>query len=39
MIYSLDREAPTQNLQKVSPEELNAIADKARLRGLDVSVA
>jgi wyosine [tRNA(Phe)-imidazoG37] synthetase (radical SAM superfamily) len=39
MIYSLDREAPTQTLQKVSVEELNIIADKARERGFDVSVA
>jgi wyosine [tRNA(Phe)-imidazoG37] synthetase (radical SAM superfamily) len=39
MIYSLDREAPTQTLQKVSLEELNIIADKARESGFDVSVA
>ncbi len=39
MMYSLDREAPTQTLQKVSVEELNRIADKARARGFDVSVA
>lgn len=39
MIYSLDREAPTQTLQKVSIEELNAIAEKVRARGLEVSVA
>ena len=39
MIYSLDREAPTQNLQKISVTELNAIADKARSRGFEVSVA
>lgn len=39
MIYSLDREAPTKTLQKVSVEELNIIADKARERGFDVSVA
>jgi len=39
MIYSLDREAPTQNLQKVAVEELDAIAEKARERGFDVAVA
>ena len=39
MIYSLDREAPTKTLQKVSVEELNTIADEARERGFDVSVA
>ena len=39
MMYSLDREAPTQNLQKVSVEELNVIAEKVRARGFDVSVA
>lgn len=39
MIYSLDREAPTQNLEKVTVEELNLIAAKIRERGFDVSVA
>jgi len=39
MIYSLDREAPTQQLEKVTLEELNLIAEKARNRGFDVSVA
>lgn len=39
MIYSLDREAPTQNLQKVSVDELNIIAEKVRAKGFDVSVA
>jgi len=39
MIYSLDREAPTQNLEKVTVEELNLIANKIRERGFDVSVA
>ena len=39
MIYSLDREAPTKTLQKVTVDELNAIAHKARERGFDVSVA
>lgn len=39
MIYSLDREAPTQTLQKVSVDELNSIAERARKNGFDVSVA
>jgi len=39
MIYSLDREAPTQNLEKVTVEELNIIAEKIRERGFEVSVA
>src|ERR1035437_3777913 len=39
MIYSLDREAPTKTLQKVSVSEMNVIASKARKRGFDVSVA
>jgi len=39
MIYSLDREAPTETLVKIELEELETIAGKARLRGFDVSVA
>jgi wyosine [tRNA(Phe)-imidazoG37] synthetase (radical SAM superfamily) len=39
MIYSLDREAPTQTLQKIEVEELNAIAEKVKARGFEVSVA
>ena len=39
MIYSLDREAPTKTIRKVSVDELNIIADKARRLGFDVSVA
>ncbi|HZK68755.1 MAG TPA: radical SAM protein [Paludibacter sp.] len=39
MIYSLDREAPTQNLEKVTVEELNLIAEKVKERGFEVSVA
>jgi len=39
MIYSLDREAPTQGLQQVDAEALDAIASKARERGFDVAVA
>lgn len=39
MIYSLDREAPVQNLRKIQLNELNAIAEIARARGFNVSVA
>jgi wyosine [tRNA(Phe)-imidazoG37] synthetase (radical SAM superfamily) len=39
MIYTLDREAPAQNLIKLTNEELNLIATKARAKGFDVSVA
>lgn len=39
MLYSLDRETPVQQLEKISPEEMNRIADKARQFGFDVSVA
>ena len=39
MIYTIDRETPAQNLEKISQEELNIIAEKAREKGFDVSVA
>lgn len=39
MMYSLDREAPTKTLLKVSVAEMNVIATKARECGFDVSVA
>lgn len=39
MIYSLDREAPTETLQKITVDELNVIAEKTRARGFDVLVA
>lgn len=39
MIYTIDRETPAQNLQKISQEELNIIAEKVRKRGFEVSVA
>jgi len=39
MIYSLDREAPTKTLQKVSGKEMTVIANKARKRGFDVTVS
>ena len=34
MIYSIDRETPEQNLQKVQKEELEAIADRIRAAGI-----
>lgn len=39
MIYTIDRETPTLGLQKVSIDELERIADKARAAGFDVSTA
>jgi len=39
MIYTIDRETPAKNLHKVSIEELNAIAEKVRMRGIDCSVS
>lgn len=39
MIYSLDREAPTKNLEKISTEELEIIAEKVKQLGFEVSVA
>jgi wyosine [tRNA(Phe)-imidazoG37] synthetase (radical SAM superfamily) len=39
MIYSLDREAPVSNLQKVSVTELNIIAKRLKEAGFYVSVA
>jgi len=39
MIYSLDRDTPVHNLQKVTVEELNQIAAKVREKGFEVSVA
>ena len=39
MIYTIDRETPVQNLEKISLNELNAIAEQAREKGFRVSVA
>ena len=38
MIYPIARETPLQNLQKIRPEELEAIAGKARAAGIKVKV-
>jgi wyosine [tRNA(Phe)-imidazoG37] synthetase (radical SAM superfamily) len=39
MIYSLDRDTPVQQLQKVTVSELNAIAYRVTAAGFEVSVA
>ena len=39
MIYTIDRETPIKNLQKVTKEELEVIADRARQEGFDVTVS
>lgn len=35
MVYSIDRDTPAENLQKVSKEELETIAEKVRTAGID----
>ena len=39
MIYTIDRETPDKELQKAMPQELDAIADRLRREGFDVSVS
>lgn len=39
MIYTIDRETPVQGLQKATPDELDAIAEKVRQAGLPCKVA
>lgn len=39
MIYTIDRETPVKALKKVSKEELETIADRARREGFKVSVS
>ena len=39
MIYTIDRETPVKSLRKVSKDELNAIADRVREAGFEVSVS
>ncbi len=39
MIYTIDRETPAKQLEKLNVTELNHIAEKARQCGFDVSVA
>lgn len=38
MLYSIDRKTPAENLHKIPPEELNAIADRIRREGIAVQV-
>jgi wyosine [tRNA(Phe)-imidazoG37] synthetase (radical SAM superfamily) len=39
MIYTIDRETPIKNLQKVTKEELEMIANRARQEGFNVTVS
>jgi wyosine [tRNA(Phe)-imidazoG37] synthetase (radical SAM superfamily) len=39
MIYSLDRDTPVQQLQKVTVNELNTIAERVKSAGFEVAVA
>jgi len=39
MIYTIDRETPVKSLQKISKDELNAIAERVREAGFEVSVS
>lgn len=39
MLYSIDRKTPIDTLEKVDKEELEAIADRMRARGLNVTVS
>lgn len=39
MIYTIDRDTPAENLQKISVEELRAIASRVEKLGIPVSVA
>ena len=39
MVYTIDRDTPAPNLQKVPVEELRAIAERVRALGIECSVA
>lgn len=39
MIYTIDRATPAQHIEKISLNKLNTIAEKAREKGFEVSVA
>lgn len=39
MIYTIDRDTPAQNLQKIPLEKLNAIAERVKALGIDCSVS
>lgn len=38
MIYTIDRETPAENLEKISEEQLNQIADRVRSIGIEANV-
>ena len=38
MIYTIDRETPAENLEKISEAQLNLIADKVKAIGIDAKV-
>ncbi len=39
MIYVIDRKTPAENLEKIEPETMHAIADTLRKKGFEVSVS
>ncbi|MBO5661748.1 MAG: radical SAM protein, partial [Tidjanibacter sp.] len=39
MVYTIDRDTPAPNLEKVSVEELRAIAERVKALGIECSVA
>ncbi len=39
MLYTIDRETPAEGLQKATPEQLDRIAERVRVLGLDVTVS
>ena len=39
MVYTIDRDTPAPNLEKVAVEELRAIAERVRDLGIECSVA
>ncbi len=39
MIYVIDRQTPAENLEKIAPETMQAIASELRSRGFEVSVS
>jgi wyosine [tRNA(Phe)-imidazoG37] synthetase (radical SAM superfamily) len=39
MIYTINRETPVKTLEKISPDDMERIADKARAAGFEVSVS
>ena len=39
MLYTIDRNTPADNLQKISYEEMEAVAEQIRGLGLDITVS